>query len=453
MGFISSSSFFKAGYGKPLREYISAYSSIETIVDFGDIQVFDGVTVYPVIVTLLNVKPNDNHNMRFWKISSEPQENFKTEFIRSSIEYPQSALSGGSWELETDDLRSLRDKITIGNSKLKDVFGSPHYGIKTGKNTAFIINDDQASEITSSDANSEEIIGPVLIGDDIGRWHTESRSDCLICTYRGVDIDRYPAVYRHLNKFRSELEPKPAKWVPDKPRDKWPGRKCGSYSWYELQDTVSYHRLFKSVKIVYPEFSQGAKFSMDKKGSYLNNKCFFINSDDFSLLAILNSKPIWFFLAGQAASQRGGEWRLELRTQYMDNVPLPPGYNGDHPELTALGRACQNAAEKRYNLQQALARRIPDLAPSGSTARLSTKLQKWWLFPDFSSFRSEVRRCLKADIPLIERSEWEDWLNRDKSEIARLDAEIKGNEYRIDVIVYSLFKLTSAEICLLEANA
>jgi len=63
-----------------------------------------------------------------------------------------------------------------------------------------------------------------------------------------------------------------------------------------------------------------------------------------------------------------------------------------------------------------------------------------------------VKKAFKADIPLAERSAWEDWITRDRAEIARLSAEIAQAENEINSIVYRLFDLTSAEIALLEEN-
>ena len=70
---------------------------------------------------------------------------------------------------------------------------------------------------------------------------------------------------------------------------------------------------------------------------------------------------------------------------------------------------------------------------------------------DFAAFRAEVKRVFKADIPLAERSGWEDWITRDRAEIARLTAGIAQAETRIDSIVHDLFDLTEDEIALLEA--
>ena len=63
-----------------------------------------------------------------------------------------------------------------------------------------------------------------------------------------------------------------------------------------------------------------------------------------------------------------------------------------------------------------------------------------------------MKKAFKADIPLSDRSAWEDWITRDRAEIARLSAEIQQAETEIDRIVYSLFDLTADEIDLLEAT-
>ena len=70
---------------------------------------------------------------------------------------------------------------------------------------------------------------------------------------------------------------------------------------------------------------------------------------------------------------------------------------------------------------------------------------------DFAAFRAELKKAFKADIPLAERSDWEDWFTRDRAENARLSAEIAKTEVQIDSIVYGLFGLTPDEIALLES--
>ena len=202
-------------------------------------------------------------------------------------------------------------------------------------------------------------------------------------------------------------------------------------------------------KILYPDLSQGPKFSLNTEGEYSSNTAYFIPSNDWVLLGLLNSNVTWFYLRGISDAMRGGVWRLRMFTQNIETIPIP---DLKGKTIARLSEDCQKASEACYALQQALTRRIPDLAAPDIEPKLTNKLKSWWEFPDFAAFRKEVKKALKADIPLSERSDWEDWIARDKAEIARLTAEIKSNEDRINAIIYDVFNLTQDEIILLEAS-
>jgi len=137
--------------------------------------------------------------------------------------------------------------------------------------------------------------------------------------------------------------------------------------------------------------------------------------------------------------------------QYAEKLPIPTWNDSARAELAAASEQASKAAQERLILQTALMRRIPDLCPPGRAPKLTTRLQEWWTLPDFAAFRAEVKKVFKADIPLAERSAWEDWITRDRAEIARLSAEIAQAEAQIDSIVYALFDLTPDEIARLES--
>ena len=142
----------------------------------------------------------------------------------------------------------------------------------------------------------------------------------------------------------------------------------------------------------------------------------------------------------------------ELRVQYVEKLPIPAWNGGARADLAAASEQASKAAQDRLKLQTALTRRIPDLCPPEREPKLNTKLKEWWTLPDFAAFRAEVKKAFKADIPLSERSDWEDWITHDRTEIARLTGEIAQAEAKIDGIVYELFDLTPDEIALLEAS-
>jgi hypothetical protein len=71
---------------------------------------------------------------------------------------------------------------------------------------------------------------------------------------------------------------------------------------------------------------------------------------------------------------------------------------------------------------------------------------------DFKAFRDEIKKCFKADIPLIERNDWETWLTTEKAAIEQLNQQLAQLEQQLNQKVYELFELTEEEIRLVEDN-
>ena len=87
----------------------------------------------------------------------------------------------------------------------------------------------------------------------------------LIFTRRGVDINDYPAIKKHLTPFKAQLKPKPDNWN-DKKQGGWPGRKAGSYEWFNIQDNIAYWTEFEMPKIILARFMNQPTYAWDDKG-------------------------------------------------------------------------------------------------------------------------------------------------------------------------------------------
>ena len=437
LGYISSNTFFKTGSGRNLRDYIRETATVEAVADFGDTQIFEGVTTYPVIMVLRAAPPSPGHAFGFWNVPAPPDGDFAESFSRAAAlnTYPQSSLGSGSWELESEALRALRDKITTGHPTLEETYGAPLRGVVTGLNAAFVIDRATRDRLVAEDPASEELLRPWLEGKDVRRWRVEPRDLFIIYIPKNrVDIDDYPAIRAHLEPFRERLE-----------------KRATQQEWFELQQAQeNYVEALEQIKISYPHFNAATAFTLEIDGHYSNDKTYAVASSDMGLLAYLNSSVCWFHLKSLAPPVRGGYH--ELRVQYVTTTPIPNTLP-DHPELTTLARTCQSAAAERLELQRALTRRIPDLCPPErrADAKLGRKLESWWEL-DFAAFRAEVKKRFRADIPLGERNDWEDALARGRREIDALSATIARAERRIDAVVYDLFGLDADEIALLESS-
>ena len=75
-----------------------------------------------------------------------------------------------------------------------------NYGIKTGCNEAFIIDNKKKDELIRKDPKSAEIIRPILRGRDIKRYSYEFAEQYLIALFPSLnyDIEDYPAVRDYL---------------------------------------------------------------------------------------------------------------------------------------------------------------------------------------------------------------------------------------------------------------
>jgi hypothetical protein len=432
LGYISSSTFFRTGSGENLRTFLGDNVAVESVIDFGDLQIFEGVTTYPAILTLRK-GGTEPGALSFVKINDALPNDLSAVFAEKSRTMPRARLGSGSWQFEDDALARLRDKIVTGKKTLEEVYGAPLYGIKTGLNEAFIIDTPTRDRLVKQHKKSAELLKPFLKGEDIKRWRVEPEGLFLINTLKGkVDIEKYPAIRDWLLPFKHDLEKRSTK-----------------QEWWELQQAqLAYQQAFASPKIAYQDITSTNPFAMDRKGFFLANTCYFIPTADGFLLAYLNSKLAWFFFSSVTNIARGGY--LRLRADFVEQIPIPVASKSLTNEMIKISEDCTTLATRRFETQNEFHRRVSsDLVPAH--AKLTARLQNFWLL-DFAAFRAELTRAFKTEIPVKDRDGWEKYLAEKSAEMLALTAQIEAAEREIDAIVYKLFHLTPDEIKLLEAS-
>jgi len=441
MAYISNATFFKTGSGVNLRKHLSRQVRIEKIIDFSDLQVFEGVTTYPAILVLQQGIPESAQQIQLLKLNDHIPEDLHIYFHKHAGLMLQNQLSTVSWQLEDARLHVLRQKLSQFPS-LKVTYGSPYRGVSTGFNEAFIIDRATRDSIVTQDPQSSEIIKPFLEGKDFKRWHAQPRDIYLIFTRRGIDIDKYPGVKNYLAGFKERLMPKPKDWCG---KGKWSGRKSGPYQWYEIQDTVAYYPQFEKSKVFYPDITDSAKFHWDDSGSFSANTAYFLPIEDQAVAAYLNSKVAWFFLQGVCDFVRGGF--LRLFSQNIERLPIPEGLI----HLTTKSEQLHTLSKKRYQCENRFRRRLQDLCPSDQVFKLNKKLEDWWSL-DFPTLQKELNKAFKATISLAERNDWQDYFESEQVKRANFHQQIQGLEQQLNNEVYKLFDLTAEEIVLIEQS-
>jgi hypothetical protein len=426
LGYISSSTFFRTGAGEALRRYLIEKAEVEAVVDFGDLQIFEGVTTYPAIVTLRRTNGHtSNSDLRFLKADAQPDDLSK-RFAASSNRMPRARLSPSSWRFENDRLDTIRKKMAAGRKSLTEVYGSPLYGIKTGLNEAFLLNREQRDALLARDARSSDLLKPYLIGENLRRWHVEDDDLWLIYTPKNrIDIEEYPAVRDYLAPFRKALE-----------------KRATKQNWWELQQAqAAYEEFLKHPNVVWRDISKGPTFSFLKTPRYLDCTTFFWPKAPKSLVAFLGSKSFWYQLAGLTPIASGGYCRL--KAQYFNQITWI-----DTLSLAKQVDEIQEASEQRASRNAAFIRRCYDFANSRAV-RSAGKLESWHTL-DFAGFRTLIKQVFGAEIPISERDEWERYFNARKAEVVELSARVADAEAEINERIYSLFELDQDEVELID---
>lgn len=458
LGFITSGSWVRSNSGNPLRKFLSEHAHVESMIDFGEHQPFEGAEMIRPTITAVSKRPPGGRMRLFkWLTKGKPPENL-SDVIQLSPSMSTEHLGPETWALESDEVRALRAKMMAHGSSLKRVTGGGIYrGVLTGLNEVFVIDGPTRDSLVMADPNCTEIIKPLIQGQNLRPWCIEDADQFLLFTRRGIDIERYPAVLEYLTAHRQRLEPKPSGGA-DSEDAKWPGRKAGGYRWYELQDTVDYWQGFEVPKIVWPDISKLPRFSMDSDRRYLGNTAYMIPSGDYFLLGILASWATWFMISktAQPLRLRGDRWQYRLFTQFMELLPIPEATEDEKATIGALARLCNMLGQQRYDLQEHVRLRL--MSSFGQHQRsvalgLNTKAQSWWEL-SFSELGESLKSSFKLKWnPLSSPrtgDEWEPYLLEKRTEVERMSRELSDAETELNDRVYGLFKLTPDEIRLLQ---
>ncbi|MDR8389941.1 Eco57I restriction-modification methylase domain-containing protein [Aliifodinibius sp. S!AR15-10] len=327
--YIVSNKWMRANYGKPLREWMQQFQ-IESIIDFGDLPVFEEATTYPC---LLQLRKNDHHyDFKAVEVENLEFDDLELLIKGSFFDVDQSMLVADGWTLINKRAQTLLEKVKNQGVQLAEyVDGNIYRGVLTGLNKAFVINNQTKEELISEDLSSKELIKPFLAGKNIKRYQPPSSDSYLILIPSGWTDKQtssenkwewfesnYPAIAKHLSPYEERAR---------KRYDQ------GKY-WWELRP-CDYYEEFAKPKILFPDISKEGDFTFDKEGTYyMVNTAYFIPKDDLYLLALLGSNLIEFYYRGILASYRGGY--LRFFTQYLEMIPIVNAEDDEREKIESL---------------------------------------------------------------------------------------------------------------------
>ena len=459
LGFITSGSWVRGNFAAPLRKYLAGNAKIESMIDFGEFQPFEGAEMIRPTVSVFSKQPPSGSMQLFkWLTAGSPPENL-SDVIASAPTMHTDHLGADAWELESDAVRALRCKMLANHRTLGDVAsGRLFRGVITGLTEVFVIDTSKRDALVSIDPNSVQVLKPFLRGQDIKPWSPDWAGLWIITipssgdrvwpwSESGDDAETvfqntFPGVYGHLEPHREALT---------KRQDQ--GR-----FWWELR-SCAYWDAFDSEKIIWPDIAKLPRFCIDRSSRCMGNTGYFVAKGSNYQLGILATWATWFLISktAQPLRLRGDRWQYRLFTQFMEQMPIPAAEPVEERAIGDLAAGCNSRGQELYELQNQVRRRLcstfgvaADGMPLGG---LNQKAEAWWecslqqlgaaLKTSFKLSADPFRNPRTAD-------EWEPYLVEKQAAVHRLTRELADAEAELNDRVYRLFQLTPDEIRLLQ---
>ncbi len=320
--FITSNTWMRANYGKSLRRLFASKNPSQ-IIELGP-GVFESATV-DVNVLLIQNNHTSSHSINSVILNSVDNviSLAKDDFILLND------ISEENWVIINKDESNIKEKVKSKGTPLQNWNVDIDYGIKTGFNKLFIIDDALKERLIKEDSNSSELIKPIIQGRDIKSYSFQFSNKWLIATFPSLNLNikNYPGIYKFLNGFKPKLF-QTGEFISEDDRkamrnhasyygidlrlkEKEKSRKKTTNNWFETQDQINYYKLFSHDKIMWGELSDKPKFCFDAKGFFLGNTGFILTGHLLKyLVAILNSKLTeWYFhLIGTTSGMGTNRW-------------------------------------------------------------------------------------------------------------------------------------------------
>lgn len=346
LAFITSNKWMLTAYGKKLRSFLLESTCVKQIIDFGDSQIFSGAAAYPNI--LIYEKSHELSVPDVWDLASKYKNT--SSLIKLLISSPPGIplLEEGYFIIASSGLKNFMKTIEMKGVFLKSWEGDINYGIKTGLNSAFLVDGSTKDQLIAKDEAGSQLLKPIIRGRDIKRYHVENADNWLLNVHNGfgdsepVKIDDYPAIKEHLDGFMPKLA----------------SRQDKGYTPYNLR-SCAYLDSFNKPKLVWLEMSPRPNFVYIGNEAFLLNTAYMLTGEKLKwILAILNSQVMDIYFSLISTDVRGNTRRYFK--QYVEMLPIIEYQEGVAPSLETLVDYTQFAKSHQLTLQSTFFEQLID---------------------------------------------------------------------------------------------
>jgi adenine-specific DNA-methyltransferase len=315
--FITSNKWMRAAYGELLRDYFIRNNPIN-LIDLGP-DVFTSATVDTNIIMVQ--KSDNTRKLKALNMNQSLSDKIDIADYVAENSFELSNVGAGPWVVGNEEEQKVNKKIEKIGKPLKEWDIKIYFGVKTGLNEAFIIDQVTYDKLVSEDKKSSKILKPILRGRDIEKYGYIWGGQWVIATFPvlGIDINEFSAVKKYLLNYGKEKLEQSGKIFKDGTKAR---KKTGS-KWFETQDNIAYHEEFLKGKVIWKRIGSILRFGYDTKGYYgQDSTCIMTGKNLKYICAFMNSKVGQMQLFDKAPKTGTGD--LIVSVQAIDPLLVPP---------------------------------------------------------------------------------------------------------------------------------
>ena len=306
LNLITSNKWLRSSYGSKLRNYLLNYSKIN-FLDLGA-RIFETATVDTAITFIIK---NISNNKSYFGKKYSGKDLFFNNYLKIDLKKDEI------WEVYDESLNIIKDKIEK-HPKLLDYDVELYYGILTGANKVFILDEIKKEELLKLDSETKNFIKPILRGKDIEKYKANFQGYYLLNLHNGipnrsnpVTLDKESKLYKYLESYGEEFINRGEK----------------GENWYNLR-SCNYIDIYEKVKIIYSDIVQNSgKFYLDSENYYTNDTAFLIYHQDVGflkyLVGILNTDIVHRIYLLYYSGGKLGDKGLRYKKEFISKIPIP----------------------------------------------------------------------------------------------------------------------------------
>lgn len=342
VAFINPNKYFYSNYGEGIRKVITDNYSFESIVDFNEYQVFEGITTY----TTVNIfsKRKNKSSFQYSNITDKKLDKIKVEdFLLRQIpnakifitKVESKNLNSSNWVFKSKDESSFISRIKKESTPLIELCYKIYQGFVLTPTEVFPVSVEKEFRIFNKikpikqDENiyeiEKELLVPIVKSSSIFRYHFESRNYYSVFPYKYLNDkevelipekvlkEKFPKGYEYLKGKSNYL----------KTREK--GKWRNSPNWYEYSRRQNFE-CQKMKKILVPGLATNARYTLADESIFIDQGSYGIILNEKNkpfekfILGVLNSHLLDFIFKSGSGTLSGGYFSYQ--TKYLSDLPI-----------------------------------------------------------------------------------------------------------------------------------